>query len=92
MQTEGIKLYSALTPPHEVCAMLRNYLKYFVMTPILLIFSEMHPRTRFPGVPNSLTLKSHKHSEIRDFSGTVQGLRLVLVRNDQPFDLPCPYG
>ena len=85
-------MYSALTPPHEVCAMLRNYLKYFVMIPILHIFSEMHPRAGFPVVPNSQTLKSHKHSEIRDFSGTVQGLRLVLVRNDQPFDLPCPYG
>ena len=88
-------MYSALTPPHEVCAMLRNYLKYFVMIPkifILHIFSEMHPRAGFPGVPNSPTLKSHKHSEIRDFSGTVQAHGLVLVRNDQPFDLPCPYG
>ena len=92
MQTEGIQLYSALTPTHEACAMLRNYLKYFVMTPVLLIFSEITSRARFPGVPNSPTLKSHKHSEIRGFSGTVQGLRLVLVRNDQPFDLPCPYG
>ena len=53
MQTEGIQVYSALTPPHEVCAMLRNYLKYFVMIPILHIFSEMHPRAGFPGVPNS---------------------------------------
>ena len=44
-------LFSALTPPHEVCAMLRNYLKYFVMIPILHIFSEMHPRAGFPGVP-----------------------------------------
>ncbi len=82
-------MYSALTPPHEVCAMLRNYRKYFVMIPILHIFSEMHPRAGFPGVPNSPTLKSHKHSAVRDFSGTVQGLGLVLVRNDQPFDLPC---
>ena len=86
-------MYSALTPPHEVCAMLRNYLKYFVMIPILHIFSEMHPaRAGFPGVPNSLTLKSHKHPKIRGFLGTVQGLGSVLVRNDQPFDLPSPYG
>ena len=85
-------MYSALTPPHEVCAMLRNYLTHFVMVPVLHIFSEMHPRAGFPGVPNSPTLKSHKHSAVRNFSGTVQGLRLVLVRNDQPFDLPCPYG
>ena len=27
MQTEGIQLYSALTPTHEACVMLRNYLK-----------------------------------------------------------------
>ena len=85
-------MYSALIPPHEVCDMLRNYLTNFVVIPVLHIFSEMHPRAGFPGVPNSLTLKSHKHWEIRDFSGTVQGLGLVLVRNDQPFDLPCPYG
>ena len=59
---------------------------YFVMIPIptlvLHIFSEMHPRAGFPRVTNSLTLKSHKHSEIRHFSGTVQDLGLVLVRND----------
>ena len=60
-------MYGALTPPHEAYAMLRNYLKYFVMIPILLFFSEMHPRAGFPGAPNSTTLKSHKHSEIRGF-------------------------
>ena len=44
-------MYSALTPPHEVCAMLSNYLTHVVMIPILHIFSEMHPRAGFPGVP-----------------------------------------
>ena len=92
VQTNTIELHSALTPSPEVCAMLRNYLKYFVMTPLLLIFGEIHPRAFFSGVPNSPTPKLYKHSEIRNFSGTVQGLRLVKVRNDQPFDLPCPYG
>ena len=85
-------MYSALTPSPEVCAMLRNYLTNFVVTPLLLIFDEMHPRACFPGVPNSTTPKLYKHSAVRNFSGTVQGFRLVLVRNDQPFDLPCPYG
>ena len=51
MQTEGIQVYSALTPPHEVCAMLRNYLTYFVMIPILHIFSELHPARVFQGYP-----------------------------------------
>ena len=55
-------------------------------------FGEIGPRARFSGVPNSPTPKSHKHSEIRDFSDTVQVLRLVLVRNEQPFDLSYPYG
>ena len=85
-------MYSALTPSPEVCAMLSNYTNGRLMPPLTPIFSEIHPRACFPGVPNSPTLKSHKHSEIRGFSGTVQGLGLVLVRNDQPFDLPCPYG
>ena len=55
-------------------------------------FSEIAPRARFWGIPNSPTPKSHKHSRITGFSDTVQGLRLVSVRNDQPFDLPYPYG
>jgi len=61
------------------------------MIPVLHIFIEMHPRAGLPGVPNSPALKSHGHSEIGGFSDTVQGLGLVLVRNDQPFDLPCPW-
>ena len=48
-------------------------------------------RARGPISPK-LDPKSRKHSEIRNISDTVQGLRLVLVRNDQPFDHPCPYG
>ena len=47
VQTNTIELHSALTPSPEVCAMLRNYLKYFVMTPILLIFSEIAPPRAF---------------------------------------------
>ena len=43
VQTNTIELHSALTPSPEVFAMLRNYLKYFVMTPLLLIFGEIHP-------------------------------------------------
>ena len=71
--------------------MLRNYTNYRVITLLTPNFGEIGPRARFSGVPNSPTPKSYNHSEIRDFSDTVQGLRLVLVRNDQPFDLPCPY-
>ena len=74
VQANTIELHSALTLSPEVCAMLRNYLKYFVMTPLLLIFGEIHPRAGFSGVPNSPTPKLYKHSEIRGFSGTVQGL------------------
>ena len=48
-------------------------------------------RARGPFSPK-LDPKSHKHSEIRGFSDTVQGLRSVLVRNEQPFDLLYPYG
>ena len=92
MQTEGIQLYSALTPPPEASAMLRNYTNYRVITLLTPNFGEIDPRARFSGVPNSPAPKSQNHSEIRGFSGTVQGLGLVLVRNDQPFDLPYPYG
>ena len=90
--TEGIQLHIVLTPPPEACAMLRNYTNYRVMILLTLNFGEVGPRAHFSGGPNSSTPKSQNHSEIRDFSDTVQGLGLVLVRNDQPFDLPCPYG
>ena len=85
VQTNTIELHSALTPSYEVCAMLRNYLKYFVMTPLLLIFGEIHPRAGFSGVPNSPTPKLYKHSAVRNFSGTVQGLRLVKGEDDELF-------
>ena len=51
----------------------------------------MPPRARFWRCMKRWTRKSHKHSLVRNFSDTVQGLGLVLVRNDQPFDLSCPY-
>ena len=92
MQTQGIQLYSALTPPPEASAMLRNYTNYRVITLLTPNFGEIGPRARFPGVPNSPTPKSYNHSELMAFLDAVQVLGLVLVRNDQPFDLPCPYG
>ena len=92
MQTEGIQLYSALTPPPEASAMLRNYTNYRVITLLTPNFGEIGPRARFSGVPNSPTLKSQNHSYLTHISDTVQVLRLVLVRNEQPFDLSYPYG
>ena len=72
--------------------MWRNYTNSEFLRDFGLKNTNFDLRARFPGIPNSPTPKSHKHSEIRDFSDTVQSLGLVLVRNDQPFDLPYPYG
>ena len=72
--------------------MWRNYTNSEFLRDFGLKNTKFDLRARFPAIPNSPTPKSHKHSEIRDISDTVQGLGLVLVRNDQPFDLPYPYG
>ena len=72
--------------------MWRNYTNSEFLCDFGLKNTNFDLHARFPAIPNSPTPKSHKHSEIRDISDTVQGLGLVLVRNDQPFDLPYPYG
>ena len=72
--------------------MWRNYTNSEFLRDFGLKNTKFDLRACFPAIPNSPTPKSHKHSEIRNISDTVQGLGLVLVRNDQPFDLPYPYG
>ena len=72
--------------------MWRNYTNSEFLRDFGLKNTKFDLRACFPAIPNSPTPKSHKHSEIRNISDAVQGLGLVLVRNDQPFDLPYPYG
>ena len=72
--------------------MWRNYTNSEFLRDFGLKNTNFDLRARFPAIPNSPTPKSHKHPYLRYLLDTVQGLGLVLVRNDQPFDLPCPYG
>ena len=84
---------SFLTSIHlRPCTVWRNYTNSECLRDFGSNFGEIGPRAHFSGVPNSSTPKSQNHSYLTHFSDTVQGLGLVLVRNDQPFDLPCPYG
>ena len=72
--------------------MWRNYTNSEFLRDFGLKNTNFDLRARFPAIPNSPTPKSHKHPYLRYLLDTVQGLGLVLVRNDQPFDLPYPYG
>ena len=69
----------------------RNYLISECLCDFRPKNANLTPPAHFWGCTNSRTQKSDKHSYLMHFSDTVQGLGLVLVRNDQPFDLPCLY-